>query len=109
MSESGDQTLSVQQSVFVDFPEAAADSWELILKRTYIVGRASGPSAPIAERSEAPTEGLPGRDAGTDHADVVHDHRHGNSGRISARQGPEGPLRRRGSAGPAGPGISVED
>ena len=77
----------------------------------------------IAERSGAPAEGLRGRKTGTDHTTVVHDHRHGNSGRahgptnkedhVCARRrdvrregfrpaNPEGCSGRRESAGSAG-------
>ncbi len=47
----------------------------LALNRKY-QERSGGPSAIVAERSGAPTVGLQGRKAGTDHAAVVHDHRH---------------------------------
>ncbi len=56
--------------------------------RRHTPNRAAGRSE-TGERSEAPTEGSPGRKAGTDHAAVVHGHRHGKSGRI-----PPGKLRK---------------
>jgi hypothetical protein len=69
---------------------------QLALNRKYRE-RSGGPSATIAERSGAPTAGLRGRKAETDHATVVGDHRHGNFGRIP----PGKPLKGRSGGGEA--------